>query len=61
MPRKKQRRAGDGRNQSRGASVKETQRFNVTLDARSLAMAKKLGDGNISLGIRNALAFISQI
>lgn len=31
---------------------------NVTLDADSWALAKRLGNGNISLGIRRALAML---
>jgi hypothetical protein len=36
--------------------VSGVQRYNVTLDAASDAAARRLGDGDRSLGIRRALA-----
>lgn len=40
----------------RPATMKDGQRVNVYLDAASLKTAAKLGDGNVSEGIRIALA-----
>ncbi len=36
--------------------MEEGKRVNVYLDAKSLEIAAKLGDGNVSEGIRKALA-----
>lgn len=46
-------RKGAGRKTQDGA--KEMQRVNVSLDAGTIAKARKLGDGNLSAGIRKAV------
>lgn len=54
--RKKQRggpREGAGRKAEDEAEG--TKRYNVSLDAQTVKKAKKLGDGNLSLGIRKAV------
>lgn len=46
-------RKGAGRKTQDGA--KETKRVNVSLDAKTVAKARKLGNGNLSAGIRRAV------
>ena len=47
-------RPGSGRPSADGATG--VHRYNVTLDSESEALARQLGDGDRSLGIRRALA-----
>ena len=55
---KKERRGGAGRNQGRKAQdgAEGLLRFNIMLDPDSLERARSLGEGNVSLGIRKAIA-----
>ena len=46
-------RKGAGRKTTDGA--KDMQRVNVSLDTKTIAKARKLGDGNLSAGIRKAV------
>jgi hypothetical protein len=46
-------RQGQGRKAQDGA--KAVQRVNTSLDAATIAKARKLGDGNLSAGIRKAV------
>lgn len=46
----------DKRPAHRPAELHSGRRLNVYLDAHSLDIARKLGQGNVSLGIRRALA-----
>lgn len=48
--------AGRGQGAKAADGVTNVARYNVTLDAQSEAIARKLGDGDRSLGIRRALA-----
>ena len=54
----KERRGGAGRNQGRKTEdgTRGLKRLNVTLDVESVERARRLGDGNVSLGLRKAVA-----
>jgi hypothetical protein len=53
----KARRGGAGRNQGRKTEdgTRGLKRLNVTLDVESVESVRRLGDGNLSLGIRKAV------
>lgn len=54
MPKKPE--SADPARQGRPPLLRDGQRVNVYLDAKSIARAKALGQGNVSEGIRKALA-----
>jgi hypothetical protein len=43
-------------NERQRAQIKRLQSVDVTLDDATVAMANQLGDGNLSLGLRRAVA-----
>jgi hypothetical protein len=57
----KARHGGAGRNQGRKTEdgTRELKRLNVMLDVESVERARRFGDGNLSLGIRKAIARLS--
>ena len=46
---------GPRKGQGRKAEVKGTKRINVSLDPGTVAKARKIGVGNLSLGLRKAV------
>jgi hypothetical protein len=58
MKKKKDRRGGPGRNQGRKTAdgAHDLKRINVMLDDSTIGKANDIGEGNLSLGIRKAVA-----
>lgn len=57
MKKKKKQHGGprEGAGRKTEDEAEDTKRYNVSLDASTVKKAKKLGDGNLSLGIRKAV------